>query len=143
MAKQINFKDLIDVPSFEQFLTVLDTMKKSMSDIISLSSKTVAGGVPTNAKELKEYIASVKASEQAQISLEKIEQERIKTQTLLDKATQAKIKTDRDNLKLTNDLEKGVKKELDAYQQLSKQYNDAAKSAKALAVIWGGKFKTS
>ena len=137
MAKQINFKDLIDVPSFEQFLTVLDTMKKSMSDIISLSSKTVAGGVPTNAKELKEYIASVKASEQAQISLEKIEQERIKTQTLLDKATQAKIKTDRDNLKLTNDLEKGVKKELDAYQQLSKQYNDAAKSAKALAVIWG------
>lgn len=79
MSKRIDFKELVDIQSFEQFLIVLETMKKSMQDIIALGSKVVGGGVPNDAKGLKDYVATIKSVEQANISLQEVEKQEKKT----------------------------------------------------------------
>jgi hypothetical protein len=122
MAKQIKFSDLIDVPSFEAFLTVLDTMKKSMSDIIALSSKTVGKGVPENASGMKEYATAIKQATDAKIAHEKIEQQELITQQKLEAAKKAAIATQREDLRLQNESQNAIKKQSAALEEGQKKF---------------------
>jgi hypothetical protein len=122
MAKQIKFSDLIDVPSFEAFLTVLDTMKKSMSDIIALASKTVGKGVPENASGMKEYATAIKQATDAKIAHEKIEQQELITQQKLEAAKKAAIATQREDLRLQNESQNAIKKQSAALEEGQKKF---------------------
>jgi chromosome segregation ATPase len=93
MAKKIDYKDLVNQPSFEEGLATLKTMKDYLSSIVALSSKKVSGGVPENTQGLKEYTTAIKASQSAHESLKKIEEQRILLQSHLGKQmAEAKMK---------------------------------------------------
>jgi hypothetical protein len=56
----------------------LQGIEKSLKSIIGKSAKVISGGVPSNAKGLNDYIASLKSTEQSEKSLKKAQEERAK-----------------------------------------------------------------
>ena len=138
MPEKINFSDLADLKGAQDYLQVLTGIEQQLKLVIADAAKVPKQDVKgANYAELQKSIATIKQAEQAQVSLEKVEQQRIKTQQELEKAEALKAKTDMANLRLSQEIEKATRKELDAYQLLSKQYNEAAKNAKNLAVVYG------
>jgi hypothetical protein len=136
--KKIDFNDLVDIPSHKEYLEMLALMKSQLSSIIAMSSKTLKNNIKLeNYAELQKQTTAIKAAEAAEISLQKVEQERIKTQIQLDKETIQRLKTEKEVIKASQEAEKATKKEMDAWTTLSKQLRAAELNYKNLALTLG------
>lgn len=124
MAKKINFDELINFEQTKEYLLLLTQMEKQLKSIIAMAAKTSKESVKlANYDQLQKSVGAIKEATEAAKGLEKVEQEKIRTQKAL--------------LQLQQQREKATKKELDEFQKLDAAYKEAAKTAKSLAAQYG------
>lgn len=133
MAKITKHSDIVGdlTPSIKQLEAMLTLTKQIAETFKSILSATGGKDLKiASYKDIKETTQAIQDNKKAAEGLQVAEKEQIRIQIELEKLQQQKLRTQKM-------IEGGTKKEVDEYGKLSKAYNEASRNAQNLAVKYG------